>query len=212
MNLQGPSDYLRERAMGLPRNLFVRPGLVASLLGLVVAASLLSGCMTYADQRTRTAVQEREDLLLVQEEVRRVAAQVEGLEIEIDRLQRDLNRLREEWRSDRQMQQAEQARRLQEMETRVQALDRARETDRREIVQQLSGTIEQLMQQVQATRQTSTARQTHSGYGYEHVVKAGETLSHIAAAYGVTTRTIINANNLQNPDRLRVGQKLFIPE
>lgn len=181
-------------------------------MAVLVGAGLTSGCMTYADQRTRTAVQEREDLLLLQEEIRRVAARVEGLEMEVDRLQRDQSRGREEARADRQSQQAEQARRLEEMESRVQALDRARETDRREIVQQLSGTIEQLMQQVQTTRQAQTARQTHSGYGYEHAVQAGETLSHIAAAYGVTTRAIINANNLQNPDRLRVGQKLFIPE
>ncbi len=186
--------------------------IISRLVGVIVGVGLASGCMTYADQRTRTAVQEREDLLLVQEEIRRVAAQVEGLEIEIDRLQRDLNRVREEGRHDQQARQADQAQRLREIEERVQALDRARETDRREIVDQLSGTINQLMQQAQTARQATSARQTHSGYGYEHEVQPGETLSHIAAAYGVTTSTIINANNLQNPDRLRVGQKLFIPE
>ncbi len=176
-------------------------------------ALLATGCLTYADQRTRTTVQEREDWLLVQEDIRRVTAQMEGLEMELERLQRDVSRLRQEWRDDGQAWQATQTRHLQELEARIQAVDQARERDKREIVQQLSGTIEQLIQQQnRAARQANTARTTHSGYGYEHVVQAGETLSHIAAAYGVTAQTIINANNLQNPDRLRIGQKLFIPE
>jgi len=36
--------------------------------------------------------------------------------------------------------------------------------------------------------------------------------SRTAAAYGVTVRSIVEANDIPNPDRLRVGQKLFIPE
>jgi LysM repeat protein len=44
-----------------------------------------------------------------------------------------------------------------------------------------------------------------------HVVKAGETLSMIATRYGVSIQAIIEANNLQNPNLLLVGQKLTIP-
>jgi LysM repeat protein len=44
------------------------------------------------------------------------------------------------------------------------------------------------------------------------VVQPGETLSEIAKAYGVSVSVIIRENNLQKPDQLRVGQKLFIPE
>jgi LysM repeat protein len=48
--------------------------------------------------------------------------------------------------------------------------------------------------------------------GYEHVVKVGETLSQIAAAYKVKAQAIIDANNITNPNTVRPGQKLFIPE
>jgi LysM repeat protein len=47
--------------------------------------------------------------------------------------------------------------------------------------------------------------------GWEHVVEAGQTLSAIAVAYGTTTQSILKANNLQNADSIRVGQKLFVP-
>lgn len=45
-----------------------------------------------------------------------------------------------------------------------------------------------------------------------HRVAAGETLYNIALRYGVTVRSIIDANNLSNPDRLSIGQELIIPE
>jgi len=44
-----------------------------------------------------------------------------------------------------------------------------------------------------------------------HVVQAGETLSVIAARYGVTVEAIVAANGLVDPDVLRVGQRLAIP-
>lgn len=186
-------------------------------LGLWTVTGLLlltaSGCVTYQDQRTRQAVQEREDILLVREDIRRLAGRIEGLELELERLHREVaNQRAEQARlSDTHAQGTDT--RLSALERRIQEVDRARESDKKEIVERLSKTIEQLMRSQQQTgRQSAQARTTHSGFGYEHVVGAGETLSHIATAYGVTTRVIIDANNLQNPDRLQVGQKLFIPE
>ena len=44
-----------------------------------------------------------------------------------------------------------------------------------------------------------------------HTVESGETLGKIAAAYGVTTAAIANANGLTNPNMIRVGQRLIIP-
>ena len=44
-----------------------------------------------------------------------------------------------------------------------------------------------------------------------HVVQKGETLTAIAARYGVTPQQIRQVNNLQDPKLLMVGQKLVIP-
>lgn len=44
-----------------------------------------------------------------------------------------------------------------------------------------------------------------------HVVARGETLRVIAARYGVTVESIVELNNLANPDLIVVGQVLLIP-
>ncbi|RME72513.1 MAG: LysM peptidoglycan-binding domain-containing protein, partial [Verrucomicrobia bacterium] len=44
-----------------------------------------------------------------------------------------------------------------------------------------------------------------------HIVRRGETLSAIAAAYGVTVRDLRRQNHLANADLLKPGQKLSIP-
>ena len=47
--------------------------------------------------------------------------------------------------------------------------------------------------------------------GERYVVQAGDTLLQIANRYGVTVEAIVQANKLENPDVLRVGQELIIP-
>ena len=44
-----------------------------------------------------------------------------------------------------------------------------------------------------------------------HTVQAGETLFSIAQRYGLTTRDLMAANGITDPDRIVVGQKLSIP-
>ncbi len=49
--------------------------------------------------------------------------------------------------------------------------------------------------------------------GTTHVIKAGDTVGHLAKRYGVSTASIMQANNLDEAKarRLRIGQKLVIP-
>lgn len=44
-----------------------------------------------------------------------------------------------------------------------------------------------------------------------YIVESGDTLSGIAARYGVTVEEIVAENDLENPDVLQVGQVLMIP-
>jgi murein DD-endopeptidase MepM/ murein hydrolase activator NlpD len=45
----------------------------------------------------------------------------------------------------------------------------------------------------------------------EHVVRPGETVYHIARAYGVSVQSLLEANHLSDSRDLRVGQSLLIP-
>lgn len=56
-----------------------------------------------------------------------------------------------------------------------------------------------------------TAESTAASGERIHIVRAGDTLFGIAREYGVTVQSIIDANNLTNPDRLDLGQELIIP-
>jgi LysM repeat protein len=44
-----------------------------------------------------------------------------------------------------------------------------------------------------------------------HTVRRGESLSEIARGYGVSVQAIVEANDLDNPNRIVTGQKLIIP-
>ena len=50
-----------------------------------------------------------------------------------------------------------------------------------------------------------------SGCSTWHTVRVGETLSGIARYFGVSTSSLMQANNISNPNRIFVGQSLCIP-
>ncbi|MCL4863170.1 MAG: LysM peptidoglycan-binding domain-containing protein [Caldilineaceae bacterium] len=45
-----------------------------------------------------------------------------------------------------------------------------------------------------------------------HTVRVGETLSEIAEAYGVSLQTLMTHNDITNPNQIRVGQLLILPD
>ena len=49
------------------------------------------------------------------------------------------------------------------------------------------------------------------GQQQRYVVREGDTLSEIAARFGVSEQAILEANPLSDPNRLLVGQELIIP-
>ena len=55
----------------------------------------------------------------------------------------------------------------------------------------------------------ATSKAAASGATYE--VKSGDSLSKIAAAHGVKTKALMEANNITDANKIRIGQKLTIP-
>ncbi|HEY5999753.1 MAG TPA: LysM peptidoglycan-binding domain-containing protein [bacterium] len=79
-----------------------------------------------------------------------------------------------------------------------------------ELAEQLAAVqtqIQDLGRRVESQRKAAPARG-----GSTHTVRAGETLTAIAARYGVTVKALRDKNQLSDADSLREGQKLAIPE
>lgn len=171
----------------------------------------LAGCATY--ESSRTATQEREDYLLLREDVNRCQGKLETMEIEQQRILGEIQQLRKG-------QDENTKARLDDLERRISALDAARAADKQAIIDQISANVAKMMGGASASSGTTASKKAASKSasssasmtGYEHVVKDGETLSTIAAAYKVKPSAIIEANDLKNPNMLQKGQKLFIPQ
>ena len=71
--------------------------------------------------------------------------------------------------------------------------------------------VQELGKRQEAQRKAAPAR-GGSGGGEHHTVRAGETLTGIAARYGVSVRALLDRNQLSDADSIREGQKLAIPE
>ena len=169
---------------------------IGVLLGL-----LAGGCTTiYGGGR-----QQRE--ARVEMELRNLRAEVERLRDRLDELdagRQDVYRRVEGIEGDVAGEVRANRQRLDQLEQRVAAVDAARAKDRQAIVDELSREMAKLV--------NSRAPAPRTVSGVEHVVQPGQTLSEIAAVYGVRTRAIVEANNLTDPNNIRVGQTLFIPE
>lgn len=57
----------------------------------------------------------------------------------------------------------------------------------------------------------SVAKRPLPKEGTPYVIKSGDVLSKIAAAYGVSTLELASYNGISNPGAIRVGQKIMIP-
>ena len=191
-------------------------------LPLLAALATFTGCVTMQDEPTRQATQEREDVLLMQEQVRKIGGRMEGLELETQRLQTELTNLKAaQQHSSGAAADAQSLRTgLVDLDQRLRALEAAREKDKRELVDSLSRKIEQIMGggpsgggsgRKSGGRKSGGSGEADAGAGGTYVVKSGDTLSSIAAKHGVKTRALLDANGLKDVNHVRIGQKLVIP-
>lgn len=112
---------------------------------------------------------------------------------------------------------------LNNLRTEFQGAD---EAQKQAIVKAVSRQISDLAEQTQKTIDALADYVGHRGTGipavefsddyprtgFRYEVRPGDSLAKIAEMHGVNIRDIINANRLANPDRIQVGQNLFIPK
>jgi hypothetical protein len=106
---------------------------------------------------------------------------------------------------------------------KLREVDRNREADRELILKQIEKLGKTVSAQPKHTNQASGGsagggeKPAANDKGYEYVIKAGDNLSGVVAAYRekgvkVTTDQVLKANPGLKANSLKVGQKIFIPE
>ncbi|MFU8780268.1 MAG: LysM peptidoglycan-binding domain-containing protein [Kiritimatiellia bacterium] len=182
------------------------------LVGLVAVLCSGLGCQTTGWEQQRhqdaRAVAEVAELRI---SMQRMEHRLADLVREQEVLGRDVQTLQHDVRQQSVRNEAA----LSALSGRIDEQGRSQAAMRQELTNELSARMEAILR---AQTRTAPAAPRGAGtrprpeVGYEHEVQAGETLSEIARAYGVTSQDIVNANQMRDPNVLRVGQKLFIPE
>jgi len=175
------------------------------LFFLLILLLSLTACRTprefEADRQAQERALRRQQEMEKQRQQAKTQLLIEDTEAQLTDIRRDVASVRSDLSAkatNRDLQNIEG--RIAAVEEQLNRLDAQRARDREEIINILSQRMAELM----ASRPAPPSSRTH-------VVARGETLSAIAAAYGVNSRSIIQTNNLSNPDNLRIGQKLVIP-
>ena len=149
-----------------------------------------------------------QQLSILDERISKLRADVDALQFNQQQIQQDIKQVQNQMDEVRRTGPGASANDLAALEARVKALDAARETDKKVIIDQLAKELAAMSGSRGGKTGTPPTPATN---GSEHIVAAGETLTSIAKSSGVTIADLRKANNLTS-DSLKVGQKLVIPK
>jgi LysM repeat protein len=183
------------------------------LAGLALAGT---GCVTTQEPQGPPPASQA-DIGYLREEIRRLNARLDASDAELGRLHAENASSRAgqpATASAAQMQSVQSQ--VEDLQRQLRALDSARVQDKKEIYDDISKKVANLMKSAPASSSgggtTRPASRSGTQTGWEHVVQPGESLSKIAAAYKVKMAVLVEANGLKSADNIFVGQKLFIPD
>lgn len=173
--------------------------IIIMILGVTLFVG--SGCETLSGrQKRQREVRLNNDIVNLKESVEQLEQRVKGVEagredVYARILDSQTRREKEAKRYDAE---------IEDLNSRLAAAEKDQALREKEMVANLSKTMAGIIKKNDAAGGVVS--------GVVHPVEAGETLSEIAAAYGVKTSAIIKANRMKNPDDLKIGQRLFIPD
>jgi len=84
--------------------------------------------------------------------------------------------------------------------------------DLRAPMQQIAERLAAAQRQIQDLAKRQVARKAVPARGGQHAVRAGETLTTIAARYGISVQDLMEKNQITDANSIREGQKLALPE
>lgn len=98
-----------------------------------------------------------------------------------------------------------------ELESKIRSTDTARKSDRDDVLRRLEIVLDEVTRENKRLTTELDAVKASTAEGGSHTVTRGETLASIAAKYGVSVSAMLAANNIADPNLIKVGQKLVVP-
>ena len=140
-------------------------------------------------------------------EMQRVSGQIDVLQNNFDELARRVSKLESGDGESRSLRQE-----IDSLRNTISELRRQMESQRGEIVRDISGRIAKMQPATPPQPEKKVVRKTVvTAPHYEYTVQGGDTLSLVAKAFNTSVAKIRELNNLKG-DGLRVGQKLKVPK
>jgi LysM repeat protein len=150
-----------------------------------------------------------QQLAILDERLSKLRADVDAIQANQQQIQQDLKQVQAQLAEVHQSGPSASVNDLQALDARVKALDAARETDKKVILDQLAKELAALSGSHGGGGGAANPPAAPAN-GNEYVVQKGDNLTVIAKNNGVTVADLRKANNLTS-DSLKVGQKLVIP-
>ncbi|MCI0745915.1 MAG: LysM peptidoglycan-binding domain-containing protein [Verrucomicrobia subdivision 3 bacterium] len=195
------------------------------LLFAAVGIALMAPAVNSQDSPAAAAAREEAEA-----RYQRLTSRIDDLEVTFHRFQRDLDKLESEIRSlrDQVSRVADNSQNAATQESIKRLADKIEEVDSKRLKDQesvMAGFREMERLLKSSISRSSPPKSTplpdkekNTGKGYEYTIREKDTLSGIVTAIReqkglkVTQKQIMDANPGVNWNRLRIGQKIFIPE
>src|ERR1700693_720489 len=164
---------------------------------IILAAFAVTGLPAQAQEQTIA-----QQVSILDERLSKLRADVDALQFNQQQIQQDIKQIQGQMDEVRHAGPSASANDVQALEARVKALDAARETDKKVIIDQLAKELAAMSGGSHGGKTAPPSAPAEAGS--EHVVQSGETLTSIAKSCGVTIADLRKANNLTS-DSLKVG-------
>lgn len=169
---------------------------------------LLAGCQTTRQREAEAQRQAWEDSIV--RRILNIESRIYELESSLALLRREQNTIDSRLAGILSSSTTAGAAQRSEIESLRKQLEETRGANEKKmaiILDEIARENERILKSIRAGRGSAAYAQ-----GYEHVVRSGETVSTIAREYGSTVEAVVEANGLANPNSIRVGQILFVPQ
>lgn len=197
---------------------------------------LLSGCMTFNSTEKRDEVAEvrstvGQEIAKIREDINALKGQIDELNYKINKISQtqnqqsnEINATLNEWKKQNQN---DMNKKISSIDAALQKIEKKQDQDKKElenkmkiIIDEVSRENQELRKQINSIKKPSSApsaRQTspqtrstdNSG---TYTVVAGDTLAKIAQSFGISLKNIMETNNIDDPNSIRIGQKIIIPK